>query len=285
MFELIITAIKVKRISKIFILFFSFFFLCALLEILIQSNLIDGDYSKFFLIGSFCLFLLVNMAMIKNFVTTIKTREITLIESKNAKQKEYEAELNFLKSQIRPHFIHNALNAIISISRTDADRARSLLVDFSSYLRNCFEFENSGNLVSIDREINFVRSYIAIEKARFGDRLHIYYDIETHDLLIPPLILQPLVENAVQHGIKDKQGEGTIIVYVHIQGNLACIGVKDDGVGISAEIINNVLEGVRNTRGIGLYNINQRLNKIYHTSLQIQNLENGGTNISMILPI
>jgi LytS/YehU family sensor histidine kinase len=99
-------------------------------------------------------------------------------------------ELALLKSQIRPHFVHNALTTIISVSRKDGERARELLKDFSSYLRGFYDYE-SDELVPIDQELEFIRAYVALEQARFGDRVQVEYRIEVSDALLPPLILQP----------------------------------------------------------------------------------------------
>ncbi len=124
----------------------------------------------------------------------------------------YELEIAHLKGQIRPHFIHNALTTIISISRSDPERARELLVDFSSYLRGFYDYERD-ELVSISQELELVHAYVALEQARFGDKLRAQYRIDMKDFLLPPLILQPLVENAFIHGLREKEDGGTVTVY------------------------------------------------------------------------
>jgi signal transduction histidine kinase len=208
----------------------------------------------------------------------------TLVKLKISVDQALNAELKFLQSQIRPHFIHNSLNTIISLSITDPDTSRKLLVEFSNYLRSCFDFKNLEAEIPAERELDFVRSYLTIEQARFGDSLHVSYDIDDMGLMIPPLILQPLVENAVVHGIRPKAKAGSVVVYIKLNGDRVKIGVKDDGVGIADEKIDALLTSKLNSRGVGIFNINQRLNKIYGTSLHIENIKTGGTNVYMELP-
>lgn len=194
------------------------------------------------------------------------------------------AELKFLKSQIRPHFINNALNAIISILRTDAAEARKLLVEFSKYLRCCYDFNNLEDTVPIENELSFVRSYLALEKARFRDKLCVEYRIDDVSIAIPPLVLEPLVENAVIHGIRNKPNGGTVLIYILDGENTVRIGVRDDGVGIAPERVEGLLSGSSGTRGVGIFNINQRLSKLYGISLQIENAADGGADIYMLIP-
>lgn len=188
-------------------------------------------------------------------------------------------EMGLLKNQIRPHFIHNALATIISISRKDAEYSRELLMDFSSYLRGCYDYEGE-DLISIEQELDFVRAYVALEQARFGDKLKVEYQIEASNFLLPPLILQPLVENAFVHGLREKEDGGTVVVYaVRRKGNTVRIGVRDNGVGMHNRPKENP-----ERRGIGCGNINRRLSKLYHTSLVYTVPEGGGCEVYMDIP-
>ena len=187
-------------------------------------------------------------------------------------------ELAFLKSQIRPHFVHNALTTIISISRKDAERARGLLLDFSSYLRGFYDYERD-ELVPVDQELELVRAYAALEQARFGDHLRVEYQIETGDILLPPLILQPLVENAFIHGLREKEGGGTVLVYARkTNRGTARVGVRDDGVGMGTQ----TKEPER--QGVGIENINRRLARLYRTQLTFSVPEGGGCEVYMEIP-
>lgn len=208
----------------------------------------------------------------------------TLVALKKSVDKALQAELKFLQSQIRPHFIHNALNTVVSISRRDPDRARKLLVEFSHYLRSCFDFRDLEVTVPIERELNFVRAYVALEQARFGEKLRVVYEVEEISIMLPPLILQPIVENAIIHGLLAKPNGGTICVYLIKIGHGVRLGVKDNGVGIREEKLAQLLYENRSERGVGLYNINQRLKKLYGTSLKIESVVNDGTDIFMEIP-
>jgi sensor histidine kinase YesM len=208
-----------------------------------------------------------------------------LQELKASGERESALKLKFLKSQIRPHFINNALNTIISISRTDIDRARQLLVQFSKYLRGRYDFENLDDVIPIEQELEHVRAYLAIETARFGDTLHIEYDIDDVAFCVPPLFLQPLVENAVVHGIRGIPGGGHILIYVKSDASFLRVGVRDDGVGMTPDNIRETLCGAPGKGGgIALFNINERLHKLYHTGLSVTNPDGGGLDVSVMIP-
>lgn len=180
-------------------------------------------------------------------------------------------EIAHLKGQIRPHFINNALTSIISISRSDPDRARELLVDFSSYLRGFYEYERD-ELVPFSQELELVRAYVTLEQARFGDKLNTEYRIETEDFLLPPLILQPLVENALVHGLRGKESGGTATVYtMRLKNAKVRVGVRDDGIGLCIDPTGR--------KGIGVENINRRLSRLYRTSLVYLVPEGGGCEV------
>lgn len=187
-------------------------------------------------------------------------------------------EIAFLRGQIRPHFIHNALATIISVSRKDTERARELLVDFSSYLRGCYDYEND-DLIPLEQELEFIRAYVALEQARFGDKYKAEYRIEAKGILLPPLILQPLVENAFIHGLREKEGGGTVLVgAVRTKNGKVRLSVRDDGVGMGTKSRNN------GHQGIGVENINRRLSRLYRTQLVFSIPEGGGCEVFMEIP-
>lgn len=259
-------------------------FICSIHDLLMQNNIIASGGIEYFPAGIF-LFVVIEFYMLaKKFAIAMNEKEEAVLKIAEMDKKEYETELKFLKAQIKPHFIHNALNAIIAISRTDTKRSRELLVEFSQYLRSCFDFVNLEDLIPIENELNLVYSYLAIEKARFGDMLEINYEIEETDMLIPPLILQPLVENAVNHGIRKKRTAGQVTVYVKENKEFITLGVKDNGLGMDRDKMNLLLGNSEESRGVGLYNINRRLNKMYHISLYMDLVESGGLNVYMNIP-
>ncbi|WP_334294959.1 MULTISPECIES: sensor histidine kinase [Terrisporobacter] len=188
------------------------------------------------------------------------------------------AEITSLQRQINPHFIFNALNTIASFIRFDPQKARELIINLSTYLRHNLEFNDKP--ISIKKEIDQVKSFVEIEKARFGEKLKVIYDIDDVDVKIPSLIIQPLVENAIIHGIlsKEKNKSGQVIVSVKDLGEKVKVSVEDDGVGIDDKVIENLYSGNMPENKIGLYNVHLRLKLYYHRGLDIKKLE-GGTLI------
>ncbi|MDF3003018.1 MAG: hypothetical protein K0Q48_3137 [Bacillota bacterium] len=189
------------------------------------------------------------------------------------------AELLLLQAQIKPHFLYNTINTIISVSRTDTEKSRTLLIDFSEYLRRSFDFKGSDQLVSLSDEIELAKAYIAIEKARFGNRLNVSFHIrgEIEQIKVPILVLQPIIENAIIHGILPKIEGGSVDINIRRDLDKLFFSVRDDGVGISEKNLRTVLE--QKGSHIGLSNIDSRLRRLYKRGLEIESKENHGTEV------
>lgn len=185
------------------------------------------------------------------------------------------AEITSLQRQINPHFIFNALNTIASFIRFDSKKARELIISLSTYLRHNLEFNDKP--IDIKKEINQVKSFVDIEKARFGDLINVVYDIDDIDVKIPSLIIQPLVENSIIHGILkgDKKKVGQVKVSVKDLGNLVKISIEDNGIGINEDVINDLYNDNMPENKIGLYNVHLRLKLYYHKGLNITKLSQG----------
>jgi LytS/YehU family sensor histidine kinase len=197
------------------------------------------------------------------------------------------AELDALQAQINPHFFFNTLNTIIMYSRTNPNRARRLLIRLADFFRQALK--QHGNFITLKEELEFVNTYLVLEKARFGPKLQIIQDIEQGLLeeQIPRLTLQPLVENAVKHGITPKLGPGAIKITAYRDGQEMVLIVKDDGVGISPERMGLVLlPGYGSGNGVGLSNVHERLKGLYGETygLRVQSTPNQGTTITMRVP-
>jgi len=196
------------------------------------------------------------------------------------------AELKALRAQINPHFLFNTLNTVISFSRTDTETSRQLLIHLSDFFRKTLK--NDNDFVKISDELALIKSYLTIEKARFGNRLEIIYDIpdELLDNEIPAFILQPLVENAVKHGIAPKIEGGQILIKVlKIEGKVSfCI--SDTGIGIPKDIREKIfLKGFGKGTGIGLSNVNERLKNIYGPEYGLKILDSSViTNVIFNIP-
>ncbi|ULO07265.1 sensor histidine kinase [Paenibacillus sp. 19GGS1-52] len=197
--------------------------------------------------------------------------EVSRVEG--IKEMANKAELKALQTSINPHFLFNALNAIISSIRIDPDKARELIVNLSGYMR--YNLELTDEFIDIKRELQQVRQYVEIEKARFGDRLTVLYEIDEVQVRIPSLIIQPLVENAIIHGILKEKGTGVVTISVKDQGDTVRVGIKDTGAGISQETIEKVYSGNMPENKIGLFNVHQRVKLIYGIGLTIHRLDKG----------
>ncbi|MEH7158777.1 sensor histidine kinase [Neobacillus drentensis] len=183
------------------------------------------------------------------------------------------AELKALQTKINPHFLFNALNAIASTTRRNPDKARELIINLSGYMR--YNLEVSDELIDIHKELEQVRDYVQIEMARFGNRLMVQYDIDEVNVNIPSLLIQPLVENAIIHGILKEKGPGVVTISVKDLGSKVRISVKDTGAGIKEEVIQQLQQDDVPANKIGLYNVHQRVKLIYGHGLVIHRLSPG----------
>ncbi|UTN95406.1 sensor histidine kinase [Serratia plymuthica] len=198
--------------------------------------------------------------------------EVSRIE--HLRQMADKAEMRALQSKINPHFLFNALNAISSSIRINPDTARQLIINLSRYLR--YNLELNDELIDIRKELHQIQDYIAIEQARFGAKLTVIYDIDDDiSVRIPSLLIQPLVENAIVHGIQPCKGKGVVVIAVKDQGARVKISVKDTGNGINQEVIDRVARNEMPGHNIGLLNVHHRVSLLYGEGLRIRRLEPG----------
>ncbi|MGE5404780.1 MAG: sensor histidine kinase, partial [Candidatus Saccharibacteria bacterium] len=207
-----------------------------------------------------------------------------LLEADKLKDKIMATEMSFLQAQIKPHFLYNALSAIANVCEKDGKQAGQLIIDLAVYLRGSLEFNNLDRMVTIEKELEFVDTYFHIEQARFGPKIQLQKEIEVPlDVQIPVLILQPLVENAVRHGISKKPGGGTVTLRMMQKDEDIYIEIEDDGVGINSEKLAALLSGSGLNHGVGLLNIQNRLLKLYGRGLEISS-ESGCTCVRLLIP-
>ncbi len=198
------------------------------------------------------------------------------------------AELHALHAQINPHFLFNTLNTIIMFSRTNPETARRLLIRLATFFRQTLK--RHGHFNTVKEELEYINTYLVLEKARFREKLRILRDID-QDLMnyqIPVLTLQPLVENAVKHGVLPKVGSGAVQIVIKKEHGELCILVKDDGVGIPPDKINKVLQpGFGSGNGVGLTNVNERLKSLFGEDygLKITSDTDQGTSVHMRVPL
>ncbi|MDC7222038.1 MAG: LytS/YhcK type 5TM receptor domain-containing protein [Spirochaetales bacterium] len=193
------------------------------------------------------------------------------------------AELKALQSQIRPHFLFNALNTISSLIRLKPDKARELMVSLSDLLRR--SLKTTDSLIPLEEELFYVRSYLEIEQARFGSKLAVEYHIKvSQDIKIPPLILQPIIENSIKHGIGTNLNNSLIKIEVKKKLSRIQFVLSDTGVGMEQEKIDRILNHEETGNSIGLKNVNDRLEHLYGKGLEISSEPGKGTKVSFSLP-
>ncbi|HEX3825571.1 MAG TPA: histidine kinase [Mycobacteriales bacterium] len=211
--------------------------------------------------------------------------QLELAELDLSKTRAIQAELNFLRAQISPHFVYNALTAIESYIRSDPERARELLVGFADFIR--YTFRAHGPYSTLAEELRLVETYLELERARFGERLEVTLRVapEVLSVALPCLSLQPLVENAVRHGIERSGRNGHVSLIVLDNDTEALITVEDDGVGMDPERLRHQFAG-RADEGVGLRNVDERFRRVFGPDFGLQ-VETGvglGTRIVLRVP-
>ncbi|MER6948583.1 histidine kinase [Nonomuraea sp. NPDC005983] len=198
-----------------------------------------------------------------------------------------EAEVRALRAQISPHFIYNSLTTIASFVRTDPERARELLLEFADFTR--YSFRRHGEFTTLAEELRSIDRYLTLERARFGDQLQVTLRIapEVLPVAVPFLCLQPLVENAVRHGLESRNGVGRITIIAEDAGAECRISVEDDGLGMDPDRLRRILAGdITPAGGVGLANVDERLRQVYgdEYGLVVETGTGVGTKVNIRLP-
>ena len=214
------------------------------------------------------------------------SRQLELAEVDASRARLVEAEMRVLRAQISPHFVYNSLSAIASFVRTDPERARELLLEFAEFAR--YSFRRQGDYTTLADELRSIERYLVLEKARFGDRLQVTLRIapEALGVSLPFLSLQPLVENAVRHGLESKPTAGRLTVIAQDLGPDVVISVEDDGIGEDPETVRRALAGDSNADSIGLGNVDERLRNAFgpEYGLVIETAVGAGTKVIVRVP-
>ncbi|WP_223264279.1 hybrid sensor histidine kinase/response regulator [Paenibacillus sp. IHB B 3084] len=216
----------------------------------------------------------------------LKSRVRALTDVKKSARERLWMEAAWLQAQIKPHFLFNTLNTIASLSHVDHARMVNLIEEFGKYLRSSFNPQNLDRVVSLEYELALLKSYLYIEKERFGNRLDIVWEVDEQvSLLLPPLSIQPLAENAIRHGIMNRIDGGTLCIRIQQQEDGTEIAIMDDGVGMSQEELDRLLDPQQEQySGIGLRNTDRRLKQVFGKGLYISSHSNQGTTVSFHVP-
>ncbi len=232
---------------------------------------------------AFVLILLVALILIlkvipKNIRASMREKE--LIAERNALQLELQKNReSIMLSQIQPHFLYNTLNTIYYLCGKDAKTAQNAISSFSDYLRENLDSLDSEDLVVFEKELHHVKTYLQLEQIRFDEELKVVYDIQTTAFLLPILTVQPLVENAVKHGISKKRGGGSVTVATREHADCYAITVSDTGVGFDTE--EYMHDGKKH---VGIENVRRRLQTMCGGTLSIVSAVGNGTTATVIIP-
>jgi two-component system LytT family sensor kinase len=213
--------------------------------------------------------------------------QVELASADVARTRLMEAELRALRAQISPHFIYNSLTAIASFTRSDPDHARDLLLEFADFTR--YALRRGGEFATLADELRNTERYLVLEQARFGSRLRVSLRVapEVLPIAVPFLVVQPLVENAVRHGLEGHDGDVHVSIVAMDAGADALISVEDDGAGADPDVIRTALErGGAGGRSVGLGNVDARLRQVYGDAfgLVVETALGAGTKASFRVP-
>ncbi len=212
--------------------------------------------------------------------------QLELAQLDQSRTRAMEAEIRALRAQISPHFIYNSLTAIASFVRTDPPRARELLLEFADFTR--YSFRRNGSMTTLAEELRCIDCYFKLEQARFGDQLQLVVRVspEILGLELPFLCLQPLVENAVRHGLRANSGDGTVTICAEDTGTEYTITITDDGVGMDPATAGAALTGEGTTDAHAVANIQERLLGTFgpEHGLQLDSTPGKGTTVTIRVP-
>lgn len=254
---------KDKRFSTILLYVAGIAILTATLEGL---NIAAGYIDEAFVLGAFLFYTYLITIYEQHIKTELVSKELELSRS----------ELSLLRRQINPHFIFNSLHIIKSLIRSNPDKAVKSLEDFSDYLRASIDILKSDELVSFDDELDNIEAYVSLALADDSKDVHVEYDIKERYFRLPPLSIEPLVENAIIHGIT---GGGTVRISAASDDESYIVAVSDDGVGFNTEGTAQAKE----RRGIGIENVRTRIEKLCRGTMDIKS-DADGTVVTIKIP-
>ena len=200
-------------------------------------------------------------------------KNITLEEDE---KKLKDAEVKIMMSQIQPHFVYNTLSSISTLITIDPHKAQNALDEFTDYIRMNFSTLTQTKLVSFSDELRHVKTYVDLEKLRFNNRLNVIYDINVLNFEVPPLTVQPMVENAIKHGILKKVEGGTVIVRSYKEDDAYIVVISDDGVGFNMNDVD-----FKGNKHIGLNNVRHRIHSMCDGDIIFESEPGKGTTVTI----
>ena len=251
----------------------------------VASPIVDGDA----VVGALVAYSREASAMLVRAVDEVArwvSGQVELAAADRQRTRLMEAELRALRAQISPHFIYNSLTAVASFVRTDPDRARELLLEFADFTR--YALRHRGEYTTLAEELRNTERYLVLEQARFADRLVVALHVapEVLPIAVPFLVVQPLVENAVRHGLEGHAGVVTVAIHAIDDGADALISIEDDGPGSDPDVIRSALVHESASPSVGLGNVDARLRQVYgdRYGLVVETAPSAGTKVSFRVP-
>lgn len=200
------------------------------------------------------------------------------------KERLKETDMSIMLSQIQPHFLYNSLSAIRELCLEEPKEAAHALEEFSAFLRGNMDSLRSRVPVPFSRELEHVKHYLHLEQIRFGEDLHIEYDIQEEDFFLPTLTIQPIVENAVKYGVGNKEEGGTVRISTCRKDGRIVITIQDDGIGFDVDEIEHIPVQKDGRTHIGLSNVKHRLEKMMNGTMTIHSRKETGTIVQISIP-
>jgi hypothetical protein len=216
------------------------------------------------------------MAMLILYLTIYVDRETEILKQREELTR---SRVDIMRSQIQPHFLYNTLSAIQNLCHGKAPEAEEALVSFSKYLRGNLDSLSQSEPIPFERELSHTREYLALEQKRFGERLMVEYDVRATEFNIPALSLQPMAENAVQHGVMERAEGGTVRISSEDTGDAFIVRVADDGVGFDVNVVR-----ADGRSHVGIANVRSRLEQTCGGSLNIRSVQGQGTEAVIRIP-
>lgn len=274
-FILVLSILELKKKNRTFFIYLSLATIVILIVdfVLTAIGLINyGIIFKYLSIFIFIIYVYrVILLLAKEYVQMIKEKEIAM--------ELQESRLAIMTSQINPHFLYNSLSSIAELCEFDAKEAQDATVNFASYLRGNMKALTNKTGISFEEELSHLENYLALELIRFGDSLHIEYDIQVVSFNIPPLTIQPLVENAIKHGIRRRESGGKVLIRSYEESKGYVIEIIDDGVGFDPNVPKN--DGKEH---IGVENTKKRLDIFCKGKMEIESKIGEGTKVKIYIP-
>jgi len=262
---IIMAVLNDEKNSRLILINLFMILLAFVLDALFHSNAIQLIEFPIFSIVGFGIAFVQSVILAKEY-EEIDREKIKILDTK----------MKFLQAQIRPHFIQNTLNTVLALIHSDPEQAEEMLLDFSDYLRNSVTYTQKEMMIHIEEELKHIKNYINIEKIRYTNRVKVEIQFDRRSFMIPPLIIQPIIENSIKHNVEKNEKAITIWLTVKTEGGQHIITVEDNGCGFDPEKV---------TDGIGITNLKERIKNLYGQKIYIDSKVGRGTKIVISIPI